>query len=123
MPGRRWVFLASVCLCGILVLCAQSQNPAPSPAVFSRDIAPILERTCLSCHSPAQQMSQLDLSTRAAALKGGQKAGPAIIPGDSAKIPFYRRLTGQDQPAMPLGGKLTDAEIKTVKNWIDSGAA
>ena len=52
-------------------------------------------------------MSLLDLSTRAAALKGGQKSGPAIIPGDAAKSPFYRRLTGQDQPAMPLGGKLS----------------
>ena len=67
-------------------------------------------------------MSLLDLSTRAAALKGGQKNGPAIVPGDSAKSPLYRRLTGQDQPAMPLGAKLSDAEIRIIKDWIDSGA-
>ena len=67
-------------------------------------------------------MSLLDLSTRVAALKGGQKSGPAIVPGDSAKSPFYHRLTGQEQPAMPLGGKLSDAEITTIKEWIDAGA-
>src|SRR3954452_13601423 len=93
------------------------------PADFSRDVAPTLTRSCLSCHSTAQPMSQLDLTTRAAALKGGQKGGPAIVPGDWAKSPLYRRLTGQDQPAMPLGGKLTDAEIAAIRNWIDAGAA
>ena len=80
------------------------RRPRLQPS-FSRDVAPILGRSCLSCHGPAQQMSLLDLSTRAAALKGGQKSGPAIVPGDSAKSPLYRRLTGQDQPAMPLGAQ------------------
>jgi hypothetical protein len=124
MLARRWLFGVSVCLGSILLLCAQSQNqnPAPSPASFSRDVAPILGRACLTCHGPTQQLSQLDLGTRAAALKGGQKSGPAIVPGDSAKSPLYRRLTGQDQPAMPLGARLTDSEIKIIKEWIDSGA-
>src|SRR5258706_5997334 len=123
MPGRRWWFGVSVWVCGVLILCAQSQNATNSTAVFSRDVAPILARSCLSCHGPTQQMAQRDLSTQAAALKGGQRGGSAIVPGNSAKSPFYRRLTGQDQPGMPLGSKLTDAEITTLKNWIDSGAA
>src|SRR5947209_5648637 len=55
--------------------------------------------------------TQLDLSSRASALKGGQKSGPAMIPGDAARSPLYRRLTGQDQPAMPLGSRLSEAEI------------
>jgi hypothetical protein len=68
-------------------------------------------------------MSQLDLSTRATALQGGQKSGPSIVPGDAANSPFYRRLIGQDQPAMPLGSKLSDAQIQTIRDWIQSGAA
>jgi hypothetical protein len=67
-------------------------------------------------------MSALDLSSRAAALKGGQKSGPAIVPGNAAASPFYRRITGADQPAMPLGGKLSAAEIAILKQWIDAGA-
>jgi hypothetical protein len=66
-------------------------------------------------------MSMLDLSTRAAALKGGKK-GSAILPGNAAGSPLYRRLTGQDQPAMPLGSKLTPAEIAIIEKWIDAGA-
>src|SRR3954463_1746411 len=89
---------------------------------FARDVAPILAKNCLSCHNASQQMSQLDLSSRAAAVKGGQKSGPAIVPGDAAKSPLYRRLTGQDQPAMPLGARLSDAEIQIIRDWIESGA-
>src|SRR2546426_9083133 len=103
MLGRGWIVGVSVSLGSILPLCAQSQNQNPnaSPTPFSRDVAPILGRACLTCHGPTQPMSQLDLSTRDAALKGGQKSGPAIVPGDSAKSPLYRRVTGQDQPAIP----------------------
>src|SRR5262249_31945342 len=31
-------------------------------------------------------------------------------------------LVGLEQPPMPLGGKLTDAETEVIKNWIDAGA-
>ena len=67
-------------------------------------------------------MSLLDLRTHAGMLKGGQKNGPAIVPGNAAGSPLYRRITGREQPAMPLGGKLADSEIATLKNWIDAGA-
>jgi hypothetical protein len=92
---------------------------APS---FANDVAPILTAQCLTCHGPAQQLSLYDLSTREAALKGGQK-GTAILPGDSANSAFVRRLIGAVQPAMPLGGKLSDADIATITRWIDAGAA
>ncbi|MGH9720520.1 MAG: DUF1549 domain-containing protein, partial [Bryobacteraceae bacterium] len=106
-------------LCGGCVLLSAPQEP--SPVSFSRDVAPVLARNCLSCHGSAQPQAQFDLTTRASSLKGGQK-GPAVVPGDAAASSLYLRLTGQQQPAMPLGGKLTNAEIAIIKNWIDSGA-
>jgi hypothetical protein len=118
MPAgwRRWAVIVSF---GGLLLWSAPNDPVS----FKSDVAPLLEKNCLSCHGPAQQMSLLDLSSRAAALKGGQKGGPAIVPGSAAKSPLYRRVTGQDQPPMPLGGKLSDAEIATLQKWIDAGAA
>ena len=110
---------AVLLLGGIILWSAPNEPPSVS---FSRHVAPILARNCVSCHGGAQQMSQYVLTTRAAALKGGQK-GLAIVPGDAARSALYRRLTGQEQPAMPLGGNLSEAEIATVKKWIDSGAA
>ena len=66
-------------------------------------------------------MANLDLRTRDGALKGA-KHGPVIVPGNAAASHLYRRLIGEETPPMPLGGRLTDAEIAIVKAWIDSGA-
>jgi hypothetical protein len=117
MSARGGVAGALVLLSGLLLWAAPNE-PAVS---FSRDVAPILAKNCISCHGPAQQMSQFDLRTRAATLKGGQK-GPAVVPGSAEKSAMYRRLTGADQPSMPLGGKLTEAEISVIRKWIDAGA-
>ena len=36
---------------------------------------------------------------------------------------MYRLVAGLDKPAMPLNGnKLSDAQIATIKNWINQGA-
>jgi hypothetical protein len=91
-----------------------------SPPSVSSEAAAILSRNCVSCHGSGQQQSQLDLTTRASIVKGGQR-GPALIAGDSANSLIYRRITGQQQPAMPLGGKLTATEIAILKQWIDAG--
>ena len=66
-------------------------------------------------------MANLDLRTRETALRGG-KHGPAVVPGDAAASHMYRHLIGQEKPQMPFGGRLTDAEIALVKEWIESGA-
>jgi hypothetical protein len=92
------------------------------PASFAKDIAPLLTARCMQCHGQSPLMGGLDLRTRETALKGGQH-GPAIVPGDSAKSHIYRHLTGAETPQMPLGSRLSEAEIELVKQWIDSGAA
>src|SRR5688572_12823855 len=113
--------LVPVTLAAILLQSAVGQTTA-SPS-FSRDVAPILQQNCVSCHKPQQKLSALDLSSRAAALKGGEKSGAPIVPGDANASPLYRRIIGKDQPAMPLGAKLPDAQIAIIKSWIDAGAA
>ena len=115
-PRLRLGFVFAVVILPIPIL-------AQEPVSFSRDVAPILAQNCTTCHGSTQQMSSLDLSTRAGALKGGQKNGPSIVPGNSSKSPLYLRLTGQQQPAMPLGGKLRPEAIATIQKWLDSGAS
>src|SRR5215510_15000339 len=106
-------------LAGIAIVPVLLSQSAPSS--FQLDVAPLLAQKCLTCHGPAQQMSGLNLSSGASMLKGGQ-SGPAVVPGKSEESHLYRRITGREQPAMPLGGKLTDSEIGMLKAWIDSGA-
>src|ERR1051326_7097966 len=89
---------------------------------FERDVAPILTQRCMNCHGKEPLMAHLDLRTRDGALKGA-KHGPGVIPGNSAESHLYRRLTGQRQPPMPLGGRLSDEEIAIIKDWIEIGRA
>src|SRR5688572_8395518 len=101
------------------LLSAQAQNPAspPSQVTFSRDIQPILERSCASCHSAELKLAELDLSTREAALKGGEH-GAAIVPGSAERSKLYRMAAGLDEPRMPMeGDALKPAELAAIKAW------
>ncbi len=68
-------------------------------------------------------MANLDLRSREAALKGGER-GAAIIPGKSADSLLIKAIAGIDGlMKMPPGKKsLAADEIKILREWIDAGA-
>lgn len=82
----------------------------------------IIKKNCVSCHGETPERD-LDLRTRESALRGGLR-GPAIKPGDVLESLLYRTITHENERLkMPLGKpKLSDADIKTIKNWIQDGA-
>jgi hypothetical protein len=127
VPSLLLVAVATSSLAALLsAQAAPAQAPAPSNApasiTFSRDIQPVLERSCASCHSADLKLADLDLSTREAALRGGEH-GAAIVPGSAEKSKLYRMVAGLDVPAMPMeGDALTPSEIAAIKTWIDQGA-
>ena len=102
---------------------AQTQETAASSRVsFTDDIRPIMERSCWNCHGEAAKLSQLDLSSRETALKGGTR-GPALVPGRAEESRLYRMVAGLSEPPMPMtGGPLSDAELTAIRTWIDAGA-
>jgi hypothetical protein len=104
---------------------AQAPSPtasAPPTVTFARDIQPILERSCASCHSGDLKLGELDLSNREAAMRGGAH-GAVIVAGNSEKSKLYRMVAGLDQPVMPMDGDpLKPAEVAAIKTWIDQGA-
>ncbi|MBG98958.1 MAG: hypothetical protein CMN58_01280 [Solibacterales bacterium] len=93
-----------------------------SGLIFSRDVAPIFQQNCLSCHGTDQPMSQLDLRTRAGMLQGGLR-GPALVPGQPNKSRIYQMVAGEATPSMPLDGNLNKDEISTLAQWINEGAS
>ena len=110
-----------ICLAAVSFNRGVTRANAQTPISFSKDIQPILEQNCWSCHGPSMQSSRLDLSTLEGALRGGAR-GSAIVPGQAEDSRLYRMVAGLDKPAMPLGGsKLTDGQIAAIKNWIDQG--
>jgi hypothetical protein len=89
----------------------------PLPVDFGRDVRPILENRCYSCHGPRNPASGLRLDVPAAAMR-------AVVPGDSERSPMVRRLLGLDgESRMPKGGEALPAEqIALIRAWIDQGA-
>ena len=111
-------FLAVVVLPGLTATRAQAQNPD----AFTTDIRPIMEQSCWDCHGEEFQRSGLDLRTRDDALAGGL-GGPAIVPGRADQSLLYRMIAGLEEPLMPRDGpSLSDAQIASVREWINGGA-
>ncbi|HYI94930.1 MAG TPA: PSD1 and planctomycete cytochrome C domain-containing protein [Bryobacteraceae bacterium] len=94
---------------------------AQTPVSFSKDIQPIFEASCWKCHGQTIQLSKLDLRTRQGALTGGIH-GPSLVPGNPDSSRLFRMVSGAEKPAMPMDGKLTPAEVETIRRWIVEGA-
>jgi hypothetical protein len=105
----------------LLTLGCAPLDAADKPVSFATDIRPILETSCWKCHGGSVQLSKLDLRTRDAAIKGGQR-GAAIAPGRAAESRLYRVVAGLEKPSMPLGGKLDYAQVSMIREWIEQGA-
>jgi hypothetical protein len=93
-------------------------QPANPATTFARDVAPILQKSCQSCHrpgaiAPMSLVTYQDVRPWARAIK--QKVQAREMP------PWYidRHIGIQkfkDDPS------LTDAEIATIARWVDAGA-
>ena len=99
-------------------------EPASAAQVsYVRQIKPILADNCLDCHSAEEHKGGLDASSVATLLKGGKKAGPAIVPGkpdESAVVQFVRGLR---EPQMPKGNPLlSEEDLHLIRQWIFAGA-
>lgn len=98
---------------------------ADSVIVYTDIIQPILNNKCVSCHNPGKQKGDLDLSSEAGIVKGGQ-SGAAIIPSDLEKSELFHRVTlpVSSKKFMPADNHppLTAIEISMLKWWIDAGA-
>ena len=96
-------------------------DAAEKPVSFYRDVAPIFQKSCNGCHYPAKLKGKLDLTSVAAALKGG-KSGPAFVPGHPADSKLVSQITGS-KPEMPEDGDpLSLTESKLIARWIAEGA-
>src|SRR5580658_11023255 len=90
---------------------------------FEAKIRPVLANNCYSCHaSSAQSQGGLRVDSQEALLRGGGR-GAAVVPGDPDKS-WLIRAVRQTDPAlkMPMGGKLSDAEVEDLVSWVKSGA-
>ncbi|MCI0339082.1 MAG: hypothetical protein L0226_16035 [Acidobacteria bacterium] len=107
--------------CFVFSLCF-SIDASQNQISFTKNIEPIFQEKCLACHSHTVRQGGLNLESYDALMNGG-KNGAAIVPGKSAESRLVKMLEGSIKPRMPLGDELTPDEIRSIKTWIDAGAA
>src|SRR4051812_33837066 len=113
----RAVTIRSALLCALMVCLAASATRADSKT--SAEAMRVLQRDCLGCHNPEKHRGGLNLTTREAALKGGED-GPVIAPKKESKL--ITVLAAEADPHMPPKKQLKSADIDLLKKWIASGA-
>lgn len=90
---------------------------------WTNDIYPIFEEVCIECHKPGQLDAELDMTTVAGLLKGGEKYGPAIMPGKPDESTTVKYSRGELLPQMPKDEfPLTKEELHIIRLWIAAGA-
>src|SRR5260370_6727380 len=120
-------FSTSRCCAACLIVVLQSpllfaQSPPSNPdktVIFETSVLPIFQASCIPCHSSALKMRELDLSTFAGVIKGGDD-GPVVTPGKPQESRLYEMV---EKGAMPKGGKpLAPSQIASIREWIEAGA-
>ncbi|MBL8227866.1 MAG: PSD1 domain-containing protein [Bryobacterales bacterium] len=94
---------------------------AQDDTLFEKRVRPVLVARCTGCHGAGKQFSGLRVDSREALINGGQR-GPALTPGSAASSPLMKAIRHEGALKMPPGGKLSDAEIAAIGQWIDQGA-
>ena len=117
-----------VLVCALLaLLCASAgaADPAatgkPEDAVLlEQAVLPLLKKRCGECHNSTERKAELDLSTAAGVLRGGE-SGEAVVRSKPEESLLYEMVHDGLMP--PEGSEpLTKAEIELIRGWIAAGA-
>lgn len=120
---------SSVLLCATTALLlagagSASLSAAAGEVSFTRDIAPILAKKCVTCHGPEKAKGNYQLHNFETLLKPGASKAAAVTPGQPAKSELFRLLVTNDaDDRMPQkDDPLPKAQIALVEQWVQQGA-
>jgi hypothetical protein len=128
MRAMAWCFRALIVgVLGLLAAPGALSADEPSEAdrtFFENKVRPILVERCYECHATNSKTVRggLLLDSKAGWEKGGD-SGPAIELGD-AEASLIVQAIRYDDPVlkMPPKGRLSDAEIAVLAEWVKRGA-
>jgi mono/diheme cytochrome c family protein len=115
-------------LLGTLLVSAAGGARADAPVDFNRDVRPILAGKCFTCHGPDEESRKvgLRLDGREFAVKLLKSKATAVVPGKADASELIRRVITEDEddlmPPPKNGVRLTPAQVKTLRTWIEQGA-
>src|SRR5262245_42820618 len=119
---KKLSLLGFASLALLALLAAAPAGHAPPQVTFTRDIAPILQRSCQSCHRP-NSLAPMSLITyeevrpfaRAMKQRTGLRNKRGVMPPW-----FIEKDLGIQEFKDDIS--LSEAEITTIAKWADSGA-
>src|SRR5262245_7061277 len=118
MRARYWlagsfIAVAGLMAVGVSLLAADTATVAPT---FSKDVLPILQKNCQSCHRPGQ-IAPMSLLTYQEARPWARDIKAKV---ESRQMPpwFADPQVGHFQNDRSL----TQAEIDTIVKWVDTGS-
>ena len=116
-------------LTGIVVVaaCLYSFAAAQNKLLtHSADVAPVIKKYCLPCHSADNDNSSELVLDSYETLREGGKHGDPIVPGKAKESHLYQKLNPEPEfgRQMPRGKgpKPTEEDIKLIYDWIQQGA-
>ncbi len=103
---------------------AESEASRSGKVDYFKQVKPLLEAKCYSCHQGGKAKGDLRLDQHLAALKGGKSDGPAIVPGDVDGSSLIYRIGPEagDDIMPPKEAPFTEEEVALLTRWVEEGA-
>jgi hypothetical protein len=111
----RLAYIAAVA--AALPLSSALGKETATPPTFNADVAPILARRCINCHSEGGSMPRLPLSSYDAARAAARALRDQVV---SRKMPPWYADPEQSVP-FRNDARLSTAEVDTLLAWVDGG--
>ena len=111
--------------CGVTAWHYVSSRLGASDRVeFSRDIRPIFNQNCVSCHGGVRQKNDVSFIYREEALGVGKSGHRTIVPGNPDASELMARLAAHDpEDRMPYHAPaLSRQQVELIRKWIKQGA-
>ncbi|MFT5129234.1 MAG: hypothetical protein ACI8W8_002856, partial [Rhodothermales bacterium] len=91
---------------------------------FNRDIRPILNKRCTSCHGGVKRKGGFSFLYRTETTKPAKSGATPVVPGKSAESEMLHRIHSRDpdEKMPPKGDRVPAAESAMLAAWIDAGA-
>ena len=87
---------------------------------YATDILPLFQARCVRCHGGEAPKGELDLSTPAGLRRGGE-SGPVVAAGKPDESELFAKIRDGSMPP-DKKNPLVEAEIATIRRWIERGA-
>jgi mono/diheme cytochrome c family protein len=85
------------------------------------DVQRLLQAKCAKCHGDKVRKAELDLTTSAGILKGGE-SGKVVKPGEPEQSLLFEKVHAGTMPPKK-DERLSVAEVELIRKWIVAGAA